>query len=249
MSDIKLIDVARYYQKLGHQDRALNELDAKLRASHPDLLSEFQEIWRRSDKEAPTIKLIAVTSYYKGIEHQDKALNHLEIKLRGVAPELIEEFQDSWRREPQPEHAAQPKPPVGGRAIVLPTGRVYLHDPIIKGGNFYWSEALHGGTRLPQNKQTVANIVAVARKVQVFRDKLGVPFEITSWFRPEPWNSRARGARFSTHLSGLAVDVIVAGMSGQKARALIGPTWVGGLGTYRHFPNIIHLDAGPNRRW
>jgi len=124
----------------------------------------------------------------------------------------------------------------------------HLDDPIIPDGDFYWHEATHDGQRLPQSKLVAENILALAKRLQPLRDKIGKPFHITSWYRPEPFNSRAGGARFSQHLDGKAVDFYVDGYRGFEL-AVRFAGWDGGLGTYLHLPDIIHLDIGLNRRW
>jgi len=128
-----------------------------------------------------------------------------------------------------------------------------LDKPIIPNGSFTWAEALHAQSddfpRLPKTKQEVENIIALAKRLQPIRDRLGKPIRITSWYRPEPFNSRAGGARYSQHLTGKAVDLAVEGYTGAQLRRLIAPHWRGGIGTYPNIPNIIHLDIGPERSW
>jgi len=124
----------------------------------------------------------------------------------------------------------------------------YLENPIVPGGNFTWGEALHGGERIPRTKEEVENIIALATKLQVARQQINRPFHITSWYRPEPFNSRAGGAKYSQHLTGKAVDLWVDGYSGFELRLLL-HWWKGGLGTYSNLPKIIHLDIGAHRRW
>lgn len=154
-----------------------------------------------------------------------------------------------------PTPAPAPAPAPGsykGKAITLPGGKgtVYTDQPIIPGGSFTWGEATHGGVRIPQSAEHADNIIALAKTLQKARDQIGKPFRITSWYRPNPWNARAGGARRSQHLAGKGVDIVVEGYSGaQLARELVG-WWPGGLGIYpgnrRH---ILHLDVGPKRKW
>lgn len=134
--------------------------------------------------------------------------------------------------------------------LILPKiGEVFLNEPIIPQGNFSWSEATHRGTRIPTTTIQIENIVLLAERLQVARNQIGKPFVVTSWFRPEPFNSKAGGVPNSIHLNGGAVDVRVAGYTGsQLAREL--SWWVGGMGTYTGSrANILHLDIGANRRW
>jgi uncharacterized protein YcbK (DUF882 family) len=70
---------------------------------------------------------------------------------------------------------------------------------------------------------------------------------ITSWFRPEPWNGRAGGVSNSTHLDGGAIDFWVDPLSSIEVFRLFDRTWDGGLGYYAN--GISHVDIGSNRRW
>ena len=138
-----------------------------------------------------------------------------------------------------------------GPTIDLPGhGTVYLAQPIIPNGNFNWAEATKNGSRIPRTKAEVDNILALAKPLQQAREQLGRPFRVTSWYRPEPFNSRVGGARRSQHLGGRAADLVVSGMNGrQVARELIA-WWPGGVGTYAgNRSHIIHLDVGPRRKW
>jgi len=142
--------------------------------------------------------------------------------------------------------------PVGkGKAINVPgSGLVYLGDAISSvSPNFFWYEATHDGSRIPQNQEATSNIIKMAIAAQKVRDRIGKPFKITSWYRPEPHNSRVGGARNSTHLSGGAMDILVDGMNGRAIAAAVG-NWSGGMGIYRRFPNLLHLDVrGYRARW
>lgn len=139
-----------------------------------------------------------------------------------------------------------------GAFVRVGNTKYYLSDPIIEGGNFTWDEATHCGTRVP-NKEQVETIKALAKRLQPYRNAVDEPFEITSWFRPEPFNRRAGGASRSRHLSGGAVDIKIR----KKGRQLTGKemyeqyfkSWKGGVGIYRHLPFIMHLDISTARKW
>jgi hypothetical protein len=139
-----------------------------------------------------------------------------------------------------------------GQKIILPGGKgtVYADQPIITGGSFSWSEATHSGSRVPQTVEHVNNIIALATQLEKARKQIGRPFRITSWYRPEPWNSRVGGAKHSQHLSGKAVDVVVAGYSGRELGKHLMGWWTGGLGIYPgNRQHILHLDIGVKRHW
>lgn len=130
------------------------------------------------------------------------------------------------------------------------TSTFYLNDPIIPGGHFYWREALHNGDRIPQSKAHVENILTLARRLEGVRQTLsGLPITVTSWYRPEPWNSQVGGARKSRHLTGEAVDFIHPVFDGRQMASRL-QDWNGGMGIYPRYPKMIHLDIRPyHARW
>lgn len=146
------------------------------------------------------------------------------------------------------------KPPV---AIVVPkrpdrwtTRNIQLFASILPDGNFTWAEATKGGTRMPPNQATVDAMIRIARLAQRARDRVGRPFIVTSWYRPPHINRAVGGARYSRHLVGDAVDFVCEGLSGNQLYWLLDPWWPGGLGRYRRFPNLCHIDARAYRsRW
>lgn len=122
----------------------------------------------------------------------------------------------------------------------------FLQASIIPNGNFTWGEALHNGQRLPGQISHFDNILALARAIQPYRTRSGKPWTVTSWYRPEPWNSQVGGVSNSRHLTGQAVDFAV-DMSIAQVKQLLAD-WPGGFGVYPgsgHF----HLDLGPRGRW
>lgn len=138
-----------------------------------------------------------------------------------------------------------------GPTVTLPTGTtVYLAQPILPGGSFNWGEATHGGQRIPQTTAHEHSIISLAQYLQRARNQIGQPFRVTSWYRPDPWNRRVGGARYSQHKTGKAADIVVQGWSGADLARAFYPWWPGGIGIYggnrRH---IIHLDIGPKRKW
>jgi zinc D-Ala-D-Ala carboxypeptidase len=73
----------------------------------------------------------------------------------------------------------------------------------------------------------------------------------SSWCRCGPHNTAVGGAPNSYHTRGMAVDIVVAGLSAKQVQQVLrkvqGPSkLVGGLGSYGSW---THLDRGPARRW
>lgn len=189
------------------------------------------------------------------IAHETAPGNHVKVTLDGATirgQRVWYLYKPHWQLEQsQPEAdeeitlTKEPLPGDRGRAIQVPglSAPVYLNDPIRpETPHFYWYEATHGGERIPQNSTHTANIIKIARMAEEARAKLGQPLRITSWYRPEPYNSRAGGAKQSSHLQGLALDFNCGTMSG-KQMARILSNWPGGMGIYRNFPMLLHLDG------
>jgi len=138
-----------------------------------------------------------------------------------------------------------------GIKINLPSGKVvYDNQPIITNGNFTWREATHGTNRIPLFTEHEENIINLAIHLQKLSDSIGKPCRITSWYRPQPFNRNAGGATRSQHLSGKAVDLAIAGMSGNELANKVKGWWPGGVGIYPgNRKHILHLDIGPKRHW
>jgi len=123
-----------------------------------------------------------------------------------------------------------------------------VNQPIAENVDFTWAEATHGGVRVPQTTEHARNIIALAIELQKVKDQLGRTIRVTSWYRPEPWNSRAGGKQDSNHLLGNAVDITVEGLMGKEVAAQL-DWWPGGLQVYPgNREHIIHLDLGPRER-
>ncbi|MCU0567927.1 MAG: D-Ala-D-Ala carboxypeptidase family metallohydrolase [Oculatellaceae cyanobacterium Prado106] len=139
-----------------------------------------------------------------------------------------------------------------GTPFKLPGNRstFYTDQPIIPGGSFTWGEATKEAQRIPTDINEVTNILALAKQLQRARNQIGKPFNITSWYRPEPFNSQAGGVPNSQHLSGRAVDFWVEGYLGRQLAFELFPWWPGGVGTYSGSrSDVVQLDIGPKRTW
>ena len=150
-----------------------------------------------------------------------------------------------------------------GIQITLPgyRGTYYSNDPIHpvnqygQRGNFTWAEALHvnratGYYRKPANAQVVQGILKVARVMEEIRQMYGNrPIRINSWYRDPATNAAVGGARFSRHLSGDAVDFVIAGVSCFNVYARLSPWW-GNRGGLASSTVFTHIDMrGYRARW
>lgn len=84
---------------------------------------------------------------------------------------------------------------------------------------------------------------------QHIRETMKIPIFINSGFRCEKHNKEIDGNPNSLHLTGKAVDISTARMSGEQKFELVElgqMIFSGGLGIAQTF---IHLDIGPSRLW
>nr|MBW4652616.1 hypothetical protein [Kaiparowitsia implicata GSE-PSE-MK54-09C] len=164
-------------------------------------------------------RLTDVATWYRGMPHQQDALEYLQ----GQIPlEALVEFSDRWRSQgPPPVQPPGVTPQVNRPSLIeIPGQKVDLNAPIIPGGNFTWAEALHQGNRIPRTKAEVSNIVALATALQPWRIAVGQPVRVLSWYRPEPFNAQAGGAQNSQHLGGRAADLRVGNRLGRDLAAI-----------------------------
>jgi hypothetical protein len=126
-----------------------------------------------------------------------------------------------------------------------------LDKPILPKSNFYWREALWCGSAgriiIPFSKGVVENILSLAGALQVARVKIGLPFIVTSWYRPEPWNANVGGVPNSSHTTGRGLDFWIPGLTVSEMASRLS-WWEGGLGAYPS-DGHIHLDIDNHRRW
>ncbi|NEP60598.1 MAG: peptidase M15A, partial [Symploca sp. SIO2G7] len=187
-----------------------------------EALIRFVQIWRRLER-----RVDAIQSLFDDVRRMTRA------------------NRDSAEAPPVPK-----PPPLPARPARWTPYNIQLGVAIIPNGNFTWAEATRGGTRMPPNQATVDGIVRIAKLAQQARDRLGRPFHITSWYRPPDINHQVGGASNSRHIVGDAIDFYVDGLSGNQIYWTLDPWWPGGLGRYRSFPSLSHLDArGYRARW
>lgn len=119
--------------------------------------------------------------------------------------------------------------------------------------NFSLNEfACKDGTPVP--KIYYNNVQMLANNLQILRDHLGVPVEITgSGYRTPSWNKKVGGVENSEHLTASAADINAKGYTPKQLGAVIeklikeGKMKQGGLGIYAGF---VHYDIrGTKARW
>ena len=111
--------------------------------------------------------------------------------------------------------------------------------------NFKLSEFIRPDEPIPP-PWILDNLYRLANRLQVLRDLIGKPLLINSGYRNPNHNQSVGGAPQSLHLNGMAVDVVVPGMSAKALQELL-KNWSGGMGCYTHY---THLDIRAQRaRW
>ena len=185
--------------------------------------------------------LIRLVQLWRNLPTREKAVQSLFDDLR----RMITARRDSPDAPPRPEPAPLPR-----RPDRWTPDNIQLHASIVPNGSLTWAEATHGGTRMPENQATIDAMIRIAQLAQQARDRIGRPFRVTSWYRPPEINERVGGASRSRHVVGDAIDFYCDGLTGNQVYWALDPWWTGGLGRYRRFPNLIHIDARDYRaRW
>lgn len=192
-----------------------------------------------SDRE----KISLAAGDYEIKEFEDKG-NHLLITLATPLNEraewyIFEDHIDLLTLESKAAENADKAEPKKQGLITIPGGKVYLGDSIAN-GNFSWTEATKNGSRIPESKEVVSNIITMAKKMEEVRDFLGGRvITVTSWYRDPVTNRRVGGASRSTHIQGHGVDFNVDGLSPKQVQQKLESFWRGGMGYGRTF---THLD-------
>lgn len=107
------------------------------------------------------------------------------------------------------------------------------------------------GTAVPWNR--LDNAIELLQNLQVLRDAVGVPIEITSGFRNATYNKSIGGAPASEHIQAEAADIKIKGLTPKQVAAKIEELIKakkmkqGGLGIYKTW---VHYDVrGTSARW
>jgi hypothetical protein len=89
---------------------------------------------------------------------------------------------------------------------------------------------------------------AALDKLQVLRDRVGVPLIVHSAYRSPDYNRRVGGAKHSMHLQGAAFDIPMANHDPVEFEAAARAVGFTGFGFYPR-QNFMHIDIGRARQW
>jgi len=81
-------------------------------------------------------------------------------------------------------------------------------------------------------------------KLQLLRDKLNSPINITSSYRTPECNKRVGGSTDSYHMKGMAADINSRGYTPSQIAKAAEEVGFTGIGTYSNF---VHVDVRPNK--
>lgn len=235
--------------------RVLQNTYFKITTAQASELSASQKVLIEKGKEFPVHS------------HTIAEKNHVKVAFDGI--KLGPEGRNTWyifadhveiegndpSNKPQDKAPPAPAKSSGGQKkgpLRLPgyNSIFYLSDPVVAGGHLTWSEATHGGTRIPPNKEIVDNIIKIAKAMEEVRALFGnKEIKINSWYRDPASNAKAGGASKSRHMSGDAIDFNIVGLSPPDVLKKLEPWW-GNRGGVASASCFTHIDArGYKARW
>ncbi len=132
----------------------------------------------------------------------------------------------------------------GSLAEAKGSKRVHFHDRITSSTHTNTSNALAiTAARSAGLNPRLRNLLGMVTS------RFGKPVTITSGCRSRTANRRAGGAHDSLHLSCMAADIRIEGVSERALLAVArGLPGRGGVGSYCR-NSIVHIDVGPRREW
>jgi hypothetical protein len=253
-----LTETYRLWYGLDSRGQALQELglDAQvLTASNPNrnaLITAATQLDRTlldfikripilyAETESQREALIRLAQLWQGFEGRDQTLQSLLNDLQ----RLEGARRDSPDAVPKPEPA-----PLSSRPDHWTPSNLQMYAAIVTNGSLTWADATQGGTYLPTTQAGVDAIIRIAELAQQAYDRIGRPFRITNWYRP---NGLAGGRTTSPqrYAIGDAIEFYCDGLMGNQIYQALDPWWSGGLGRYKSRPYLCYIDARETRvRW
>ncbi|MGC1244744.1 MAG: D-Ala-D-Ala carboxypeptidase family metallohydrolase [Spirulinaceae cyanobacterium] len=243
----------RLWQKLDSRTTAVAALgiDPALLSSSSADKTQMMLFAAQLDRELLNF-IRRLPKYYQEKEYQRESLIRMVQLWRGIRTrqQTIASLTEDLKRLEREQEATKPTIIIPRRPERWTTKNIQLAASIVPDGNFSWAEATKGGTRMPPNQSTVDGMVRIAKLAQKARERIGRPFIVTSWYRPPHINRAVGGVSNSRHIVGDAIDFVCEDLSGNQLYWLLDPWWTGGLGRYRQFSELCHIDGRYYRaRW
>lgn len=113
---------------------------------------------------------------------------------------------------------------------------------------FTWKELTHTDTGLdnvPTDINVIANLIGLARVLDVLRIYYDAPIRVNSGYRSKEVNARVGGVPTSHHLFGYAADIASADVQSLKDAVLKNAHWFDQIILY---PDFIHVSVAPLMR-
>lgn len=126
-------------------------------------------------------------------------------------------------------------------------GAVKNKDPIYAGSSFTWGDATSQGTRKPESKKIMQNIIGISQVLDGLAKEFGVKFIITSWYRPPHVNVQVSSSGPNgPHTTGSAIDFYCDPKKLIAIHKKLDKTWAGGVAihpaVYSGSGGFVHID-------
>jgi hypothetical protein len=215
---------------------ALITVATQLDRSLLDFIKRIPFLYQENDLQREA--LIRLVQMWQGFEGREQTLQALLDEVQRLETARRDSIDAVPKLEPMPlpPHPSHWTP-----------SNLQMYAAIVENGCLTWAEATQAGVHLPTTQATVDAIVRIAELAQQAYDRLGRPFQITTWYRPADSVGTPSLLR---HAIGDAIAFYCDGLTGDQIYRALDPWWSGGLGRYRNYPYLCYLDARDDRaRW
>ncbi|MGK7928714.1 MAG: hypothetical protein AB4290_26340 [Spirulina sp.] len=139
---------------------------------------------------------------------------------------------------------------VAHQILVPRAGRVMTDDKVLENGYFTWDDLTCNGRWIPRDGEITRNAIAMARRMEEVREKLGSPeVRVAIWYAPKALRifDDDPCRIYAQHHTGQGVHFSVEGMEAKAVQKTLDPWWDGGMGCGEDFTYLD--DRGYKARW